>query len=44
MISITWLTLLMEINLLKKESETEFSKEFKKIFPDSELVKIEKEN
>ena len=30
-------------NLLKKESETEFSKEVKKIFPDAELLKVEEE-
>ena len=34
----------LEVNLLKKESETDFSKEVKKIFPDSQLVKVEEEN
>ena len=34
----------LEVNLLKKESEAEFSKEVKKKFPDSELVKLEEEN
>jgi len=33
----------LEVNLLKKESESEFSKEFKKIFPESQLVKVEEE-
>ena len=34
----------IQANLLKKASETEFSKEFKKIFPDAELFKIEDDN
>ncbi len=34
----------LELNLLKKESETGLSKEIKKIFPDSELIKVEDDN
>ena len=30
----------MESNLIKKESETEFSKKIKKTFPDAELLKV----
>jgi len=34
----------LEVNLLKKESASEFSKEVKKMFPDSQLLKVEEEN
>ena len=34
----------LEVKLIKKESETDFSKEIKKLFPDSQLVKVEEEN
>ena len=33
-----------ELNLIKKESETEFSKNIKKIFPDAELLKVTEED
>jgi len=33
----------LELNLIKKESETEFSKNIKKIFPDAELLKVTEE-
>tara|TARA_B100001996_G_C18499904_1_gene531104 strand:+ start:149 stop:625 length:477 start_codon:yes stop_codon:yes gene_type:complete len=34
----------LNLELLKKESVSDFSKEVKKIFPDAELIKIEEEN
>ena len=32
-----------EVHLLKKESKTNFSKEIKNMFPDSELIKVEED-
>ncbi len=34
----------LSANILKRESETEFSKEVKKTFPDAELIKIEEDD
>ena len=34
----------LNLELLKKESVSDFSKEVKKIFPDAELIKIKEEN
>ena len=34
----------LNLELLKKESVSDFSKEVKKIFPDAVLIKIEEEN